>query len=809
MQTLWQDLRYGVRVLLKHKSYTAVAVIALALGVGANTAVFSVLTAVLVRPLPYREADRLVWLTNVNRSLGVDGAFLNPSDILDYREQAQSIESIASWGTLPINLTGGAGPERVESVYVTTNFFRTLGAAPLMGRDFVPADGAGQDDSHVIISHALWQRQFGGAADVIGRTIRLGNNGPASVVVGVMPADVNFPARVDLWTAYDYDRSSEEAERGGAHYTRTLARLKPRVTVEQAQGEISRLARLQAELYPATNAGWDVTLTPFREHLFGSATVALPLLFGAVCLVLLIACVNVANLQLARADARQKEIAVRAALGAGRGRIVRQLLTESLILAVTGGALGVLLATWAIDLLRAFGGDSVPRLGEASVDARALLFTAGLSIGTGVVFGLAPAWQASKLDQNATLKSAAQSNHATPRAQRFRGALVAAQIALAIVLLAGAGLLLKSFWTLLSTNPGFDADQVLTAGVSLSFTDYPNHDRPRRQAFFQRALQRVAALPGVESVGATSHLPFGGRTMQLPFVVEGDGRNSSQNETVADYRVVTPDFFKTLRVPVKSGRVFTERDVDRSPAVYVVNEAFARTHLANRDPLRERISVSTYLPVGDIVGVVGDMKHRQLENEAQPTIYICYLQHGTFPIMNFVVRTSIEPASLAEDVRRELQSLDPNQVVFNVRPFGQFLSDSTAQRRFHSLLLAAFAAIATAIAAAGTYAVMSYTVARRTRELGVRVALGARARDVFSLILRQGLAIALAGTLVGLFGAFALARLMTSLLYGIGAHDPLTFAAIAAVMVGVALIACYVPARRAAKIDPMIALRHE
>jgi len=809
METLWLDIRYGVRMLWKRPGFTLVALVALALGIGANTAIFSVVMTVLVRPLPYRDADRLVWLSNRNTVLGVSQTFLNPADILDLREQAGSFERVASWGTIPLNLSGAAGPERVESIYVTPDFFQTLGVRPALGRDFSSSDGAANNDSVVIISHGLWQRQFGGAPDVIGRKIKLGigaDQTPTSVVVGVMPAELGFPARVDLWTAYEHDRA--DAERGGAHNNRTIARLKPGVTIQQAQAEINVIAQTQAHLYPDTNAGWEVDVVPFREHLFGSANVALPLLFGAVGCVLLIACTNGANLQLARAASRQKEIAVRLALGAGRARIIKQLLIESLILAVAGGAIGVLLAMWGVEGLRALGPDSVPRIQEATINAQALGFTAALSVLTSVLFGLVPAWQASQSDVNQALKNTGRSGATAPQRHRFRSMLVVAQVALALVLLVGAGLLINSFWRLQSIGPGFDSTHILTAGLSLSFTDYPNDD-PRRQIIFQQALQRLASLPGVEQVGAISHLPLGGRTMQLRFRIEGREPVSALNETIADHRVVTPAFFETLRVPVKRGRIFTERDTSQTPFVYLINESFARIYFAGRDPVGKRMVGGNSLPSGEIVGVVADMKHRGLEADALPAFYVSYQQHATLPIMNFVIRSSIEPGSLSNSVRRELQALDPNQVVFNVRSMDEFLSDAVAQRRFSMLLLGLFATMAMILAAAGIYGVTAYTVALRTHEIGIRVALGAQAQDVLGLVVGHGMMLALIGVSVGLAAAFALTRLMSSLLFGVSATDPMTFAVIALLTTGVALLACYVPARRATKVDPMVALRYE
>ena len=779
------------------------AVITLALAVGASTAVFSVVHAVLIRPLPYQNSDRLVWLSNHNSTLGVSGAFLNTADILDYRDQAQSFDQIAAWGTLPLNLYGALAPERVEGVYVTTNFFQTLGVVPVLGRDFTEAEG---HENSAIISYGLWQRQFGGDTSVIGRKVNLGTReNQSSTIVGVMPAELDFPQRADLFMTWAIDRA--DTPRGGSHNSRTIARLKPNVTVEQAQFEIGELARRQAEQFPDTNAGWDVAVVPFREYLFGSAQTALPMLFGAVVFVLLIACANVTNLQLGRTLSRRKEIAIRLALGAGRWRIVRQSLTESLLLAISGSCLGLLLAQWGLVALRALGPESVPRLRTASINASVLEFGVGVTLLTAIIVGLVPALQASRSDVQAALKDGNSLGTTPRRSNQFRRSLVITQTALALVLLVGAGLLIKSFWKLQAVTPGFQPEHVLSAGLSLSFGDYP--DSPRRAVLFRQATEKLAALPGVVSVGAISHLPFGGRTLQQPFSIKGQSRLTGKNEAVADYRVVTPSFFETLRIPLKKGRGFDEHDTAEKPQVFVINEAFARTYFPGRDPIGARLESDNDLIKGEIVGVVGDVKHRGLEAEALPAFYVSYRQSSTFPIMNFLVRSQGDPASLTVAVQRALQSLDARGVVFNVRPFEDFVADSVTQRRFNLWLLGAFAVLAVVLAVAGIYGTMSYAVAQRTREVGIRVALGAQGRDVLKLVVGEGMKLIVVGLGIGLLGAFALTRWMRSLLFGVSVTDPLTFVVITMVLMFVALLACYIPARRATKVDPLVALRYE
>jgi len=807
LEELWQDLRYGARMLWKNPGFTLASVVTLALGIGAVAAVFSVALAVLARPLPYCETGRLVWLTNKNASLGVKETFLNESDILDLREQAKSLEQVASWGTLAVNVSdsGVGAPERIEGVYATTNFFQTLGAQPSLGRDFTPTDGE-KTGAEVIISHGLWRRRFGGDPGIIGQRIKMGLPdwmGAVGTIVGVAPPGFQFPARIEIWMAAQLDRSP----RGGSHNDRTIARLKQGVTVEQAQTEISVIARNQGRQYPDTNAGWEITATPFRDYLFGGANVALPLLLGAVGCLLLLACANIANMQLSRASARQKEIAVRLALGAGRTRIVRQLLTESLLLSVAGGIAGLLLAMGGLSLVRAMGPDSIPRLKEAAIDFQSIGLAAMLSGLTSLLFGLAPAWQASSPDLQRALKDSGRTTAGAPVHRRIHSALIVAQVSLALALLAGAGLLIKSFWKLQAVSPGFDSDHILTAAVALSFVDYPNGDTPRRAAYFRQALERLQRLPGVESVGAISQLMFGGRTWQVSFRILG--RAEDRQGTLADHRVVTPSFFETLRIPLKKGRVFTEWDTLQTPFVCLINESFARTYFPGIDPIGQRLSADDYMPVGEIIGVVEDFRHRGLDADPAPTFYVSYRQHSTFVYMNFVIRSSGDPGSLASAVRRELQAIDPGQVVFNVRPLENFLSDSTAQRRFNTLLLALFAALALSLAVAGIYGVMAYAVAQRTHEIGVRIALGAQPSDTLKFIIKQGMAPALTGIAIGLVASAGLTRLMSNLLFEVSATDPSTFALIASLLALVALLACWIPARRATKVDPMIALRDD
>ncbi len=774
----------------------------LALGIGANTAIFSIVLTVLIRPLPYADADRVVWLSNRNAALAVSGSFLNPADILDFREQSQSFGQIAAWGTLPVNLYGAKSLERVESIYVTPNFFRTLGVRPQFGRDF--ADN--EPETSVIISHGLWLRQFGGDQNVIGKKITFGlNSDETDVIVGVLPAESNFPPRVDVFTVSEITRQNSDY-RGGTHNCRTIGRLRPGVSVEQAQAEMNTLTQRQAELYPDTNRDWQVQIQPLRDYLFGNSRAALLLLFGAVAIVLVIACANVANLQLGRVHSRRRELAVRLALGAGRFRIVRQFLIENMLLSVLGGMLGVFVAAACLAAVRALGPESIPRLTESALSIPAFGFAFAISCLSTIMFGLFPAFQASQLQLNDALKNS-QSHGSTPRrSNAVRRTLVVAQIALALILLTGAGLVVKSFWRLQAVDFGMNSEHLLTAGLSLSFADYPNGD-PRRTQLFQRAIETLSTLPGVTSVATISHLPLGGRTMRQSFWIAGETNKKKPDERVADYRVVSPSFFATTGVQLKKGRLFDGRDRNDTPQVFLINEAFARTYLNGREPIGVRLDGDNKFVKGEIVGVVASIKHKSLELDAEPALYVSYQQSATFPIMNFVVKTTTDPASLIIPAQQRLQALDSRAVVFNVRPFDQFVADAVAPRRFNLWLFSAFGFLAALLAAAGIYATMNFAVVQRHREIGIRMALGAQKSAVMKLILGEGAILVTAGLVIGFSASLALNQLMQSLLFGVSATDPLIYFFMATLVITIALIASSIPARRATKIDPIQTLR--
>ena len=783
------------------------ATLMLALGIGANTAIFSVVHTVLIRPLPYAGAERVVWLSNQNTTIGVRGAFLNPADILDFREQSQSFERIAAWGTLPLNLYGARSLERVESVYVTPNFFRTLGVQPELGRDFAEVN---EPENSVIISHGLWLRQFGGDQAVIGRKITFGlpPNDPNdnSVIVGVLPAETNFPARVDLFTVTEI--THEDLERGGPHNWRTIGRLKPGITIEQAQSEINTLTQRQEELYPDTNKGWQVQLQSLRGFLFGNSRAALLLLFTAVALVLVIACANVANLQLGRIHVRRRELALRLALGAGRFRIVRQFLIENMLLSVLGGALGLFVAAACLSVVRTMAPESIPRIAESALSVPAFCFALAISCLSTILFGLFPALQASQLELNDALKNS-HSHGTTPRrSNQVLRTLVVGQIALALILLTGAGLVVKSFWRLQAIDAGMKSDHLLTAGLSLSFADYPNGS-PKRTQLYHQALETLNTLPGVTSVGAISHLPLGGRTMKLPFTIVGESNGRKAEERVADYRVVSPSFFTTAEVGLKKGRLFDDREHEGTPKVFVINEAFARAYLPGKDPIGIRLDGESQFVHGEIVGVVASIKHASLELDAEPALYVSYQQAATFAIMNFLVKTKSDPVSLIVPVQQRLQALDQRAVVFNVRPFDQFVADAVAPRRFNLWLFSAFGFLAALLAAAGIYATMNFAVMQRNREIGIRVALGAQKSAVMKLILREGAVLVGAGLLIGFSASLALNHFMKSLLFAVSATDPLIYFLMAMLVIFISLVASSIPARRATRIDPIRTLRSD
>ena len=813
MGTLYQDLRYGLRMLWKSRGFTAVAVLALALGIGANTAIFSVVNAVLLRPLPFVNAERLVKVYGGRARGGTGYTPVSYPDFADYKKQAQSFERVAGYSLAGTTLMSGGGePERLDGAVVSAELFPMLDAKPALGRVFSAEEDQPGAAPVVVLSDELWRRRFNSDPEIVGRELKLG--GRTATVLGVMPAGFKFPVqadRVDYWSPLSSDPGiAPMLMARGMRFLPVVASLKPNVTLRQAEAEMNTIASRLGAQYPETNTGGTVHLESLHEDLVGDIRPALLVLLGAVGFVLLIACANVANLSLARSAARSREIAIRTALGASRVRVVRQLLTESLLLSLCGGAVGLMLALWGVDLLVAASPPDIPRLAEIGIDARVLVFTLGVSILTGIVFGIAPALQISKHDLNESLKEGGRGATEGLRRNRVRSLLVVSEVALSLMLLVGAGLLIKSFRRLLETDPGYDTEHVLAADIALSRARYPEPER--QAAFFQQAIQRVASLPGVEAAGVTSLLPLGGADTKISFNIEGRPSFPKGEAPAARYQIASPDYFRVMNIPLRKGRSFTEQDAKDSPPVVVVSEAFARRFFADEDPIGKRVLIDTAgenpLP-REIIGVVGDVRHGGLDAKTEMGFYVPHLQSPARNLELVVRSSSIEPSLLAGGVRGVIKEIDKDQLIWEMRTMSGLAARSVAPRRFNVWLLGIFALVALALATVGIYGVIAYSVAQRTHEIGLRMALGARPADVLRLVVGQGMRLVLIGVGLGLLGAFALTRVMTSQLYGVSATDPLTFAVVALTLATVALLSCLVPARRATKVDPMVALRYE
>jgi putative ABC transport system permease protein len=804
------DLRYGVRMLWKNPGFTAVAVVALALGIGANSAIFSVVNTVLLRPLPYKEPERLVMVWEDDSKHGFPNDTPAAANYVDWRDQNQVFEGMAALADQSFNLTGAGDPERIDGKRVNANLFELLGVAPQHGRAFAAEEDRPGANKVVILSQALWQRRFGSDAGIVGKTLTL--NGEGHTVVGVMPASFQFPDRqAELWVPIAFTQQ-EEASRG-RHYLQVVARLKQGVTLKRAQAEMSTIAARLQQQHPEQNTDLGTSVEPLHEHLVGDIRPALLVLLGAVGFVLLVACANVANLLLARAAVRQKEIALRTALGASRLRLIRQFLTESVLLAALGGLIGLLLSVWGVTLLKSFIPENISQVKAIAVDARVLGFTLLVTLLTGLVFGLAPAAQASKFNLNETLKEGGRDAAAARGGNRIRGLLVIAEVAVSLVLLVGAGLLINSFLRLRNVDPGFRTDNLLTMSVVLPQQKYPDH--ARRTAFYTDMIRRVEALPGVRSASVTNWIPLVKQGDSLGVTIEGQPvpvPGQGKLPIIAT-RIVGPHYFGTMGIQLLQGRVFEEgRDRVDSPCVIVVGEAVARRYWPDESPLGKRLVPGTPESPEDwcqVVGVVKDVRQFELAAEPKPQMYLTYAQAGFFAPRHLVVSTEGDPLALAGLVRKTVWDVDRDQPVSNVNTMEGVLSESIARQRFSTLLFGVFAGVALVLAAVGIYGVMSYSMAQRTREIGIRMALGAQKRDVLKLAVGQGLRLVAIGVAIGLAGALALTRVMSSLLYGVSATDPATLVTISLVLIAVALLASYIPARRAAKVDPLIALRYE
>jgi putative ABC transport system permease protein len=803
MQSMWQDLRYGVRMLLKRPGFTIAAILTLALGVGVNTAIFSVVNGVLLRSLPYTEPDRLVLINESFDQAGVRTPnVIAPANYLDWRAASHSFSDMAyyTFTTTARNLTGSGEPQKLEAMYVSDNLFQLLGAAPLLGRSFHAGEAQLDSSSGAVLSYRLWQRQFSGDPGIVGKNLKL--DGGDVAVIGVMPAAFEFPdPKVDLWLAHVLGPQVSGTRQ--AHFLHGVGRLKQGITVEQADGELVAIAgRLRAQ-YPESNRNVSALVTSLRESEVGDIRRPLLVLMAAAGFVLLISCANVANLLLAQAASRQKEMALRMALGARRWRIVRQLLTEMIALAGSGGVLGLLLALWGVKFLVSLMPDTIAQAKSATVDVHVLIFALAVSLLTGLLFGLVPALHSSRPDLNEALKEGAGSG-VGPARQRLRGLLVVAETALAIILLTGAGLLLRSFVRMSSIDPGFRTDHLLTFEVPLPFAKYP--DTAKRAAFFDDLTQRLKALPGIESASATTIAPLKRWGGSMTWVTE---QKDAPKVVGALPRVTNAGLFQTLGVPLLRGRVFNEGDRADTPGVVIISKSLAQAAWPGEDPIGKRMKMGIETnPWLTVVGVVGDAR-TLLTLKSYQIVYLSYTQSQAFPPQDVVVRTTGDPSTLAPAIRGAVRAIDPDQPVANLQTMNQVISTANARPRFNLLVMGVFAALAFVLAAIGIYGVMAYTVAQYTREIGIRMALGAQPGDVLKLIVGQGLVLALIGIAIGVAGAFGLTRLMKSLLFEVTATDPLTFVCVSMLLLVIAVLACYLPARRATKIDPVIALRYE
>ena len=799
-EDLAQDLRYAFRTLRKNPGFTLVAILTLALGIGANTAVFSVIDSVILRPLPFAHTDRLVWF-NGKFPLS-DLADVSPPDFLDYRAGNQSFDSLVAMNNdpSPSNLTGDR-PQQVLVSIVSGNFFEALGITPRIGRDFTQADEQFEIPQCVILGHGIWVRAFGSDPSIVGKTIRL--DGASVAVVGVLPTDLPLLSEAQIWQPMPMRNPGMQHRRG--HFLKVIGLRKSDVTEAQAVADMDSIADRLSRQYPDTNQGWSLRQRPLSDVLIGPVRPAMLLIAGAVSLLLLIACGNVANLLLARSTVRRREFAVRSALGASRGRMIRQTLTESIVLALAGGIVGTLGAVWFVRLLPVIGPSNLPRLNEIEINTTVLLFTAGVSLLTGLVFGLIPALQTSGRAFTDALKAGAR-NTASGRQLRVGNILVICEIAMSLTLLVGAGLLLKSFWLLTQVNPGFQTTRVVTAALGLNIPAYT--EEAKRFRFWQEFESRAAALPGVESVGATSELPLNGEHNDSSFYI--DGRTYAPSEfDDANFREVSNGYFATLRIPLLSGRGFSERDTASSPGVVIVNEAFADKYFSSQNPIGKHLRLaSATKPDIEIIGVIGNIHHDSLAESRAPEMYVPFAQDPTGQ-MHIVVRATANPENLVAALKEIVSNIDKDETLSDFRTLDAIRGASIAQPRFSAQLLGTFAALALILAAVGLYGLMAYSVTQRINEIGIRVALGATRANIVRLILRRGSSLTLTGLAIGLLASLALSRLLTSFLYGVRPTDPLTFFAVAVVLGTATLTAAYIPANRATRVDPNDCLRHE
>ena len=821
MNTLWQDIRYGGRMLLKNPGITIIVIIALALGIGANTAIFSVVNAVLLRPLPYQESDRLVFLNE--KSPVLDEMSISYPNFTDWRAHNQTFEKMAVYNRASYNLTGAGEAERIITGQVSADLFSVVRVNALHGRVFTNDEDKPGGTPVVVLSYGLWQRRFGGQTSILNQPITL--NGKSYTVIGVMPESYAYPSRVEMWVPVGQLSDQPTWQSRGNHPgLYGVARLKPGTTFEQAEADMNNIAANLEKQYPDTNAGNRVRMRPLLEIFVTDIRRALWVIFGAVGFVLLIACANIANLLLARATARKKEMAIRTAVGASRWRIARQLLTESILLSLIGGTLGLVLARWGVDLILYVSPNAIPRSREIGLDWTVLAFTVGVSFLTGILFGLIPAIQAGEVDVHETLK---ESGRSMSGRQWLRSSLVVVEVATTLVLLIGAGLMVRSFYLLQKVNPGFSHEHLNSFSISLPQKKYATNET--RSAFYNHLLENIRALPGVESVAAASGLPLGNNGWQTGFVIDGQPPPPRDQTPLMEACLVTPDYFRAMNIPVLRGRVFNDSD-DRSHLAgrdlsklnedqrmmagankIVIDEEFAKRYWPNEDPIGKRVNIGTAAdaPKLEIIGVVGRVKMESLnQNSDRVQGYFAFNQLPESG-MTVVIKGASDPNQLISSIRGAVKAIDPDQPIYNPRTMDEIRAESVAPERLNLTLLSLFAGIALVLAIVGIYGVMSYSVTQRTHEIGIRMAIGARPLDVFKMILSHGMKLALIGVALGLVGAFALTRLMATMLFGVEPTDATTFAGISILLIAVALLACYLPGRRATKVEPTISLRYE
>jgi len=813
METLLRDIRYGIRGLLKRPGFTAIAVITLALGIGANTAIFSVVNAVLLRPLPYPEANQLFvpWGTRADPQNRTNFSY---PDFVDWQAQTRTLEHVAAYNSAGSLLRqGDAEPELISGAAVSADLFPLLKVAPILGRPFTRAEDQPNAPPVIVLGYDLWQRRFNADPNIAGKQVRLGS--ASATILGVMPKGFLFPAQA---TKTEFLRPlantlGDRVQRRNSYSLRVVARLKPGATVAAAENEMRAIGAQLEQQYPDEGFRLGTRLISLHEAVTWGSRTPLLVLLGAVGFVLLIACANVANLLLARAASRHREMAIRAALGAGRRRVVRQLLTESLLLSLLGGALGLMVAWWGVNFLLAASSLNLPRLQNVGLDTNVLAFTAVVSVLTGVIFGLAPALQSSRADLQDALKEGGRNAGGGAGRNRVRALLVVVEVALSLVLLVGAGLLGKSFLLLSEVNPGFEPEHVLTTDLSLARAKYPKPEQ--QQAAFAEIVRRATGIPGVEAAALIYPLPLGGDSNSGTFLIAGRPAVRPEDKPTSNHRTISPDYFRALKIEVSRGRTFDEHDTQHSSPVVIVNETFARLYFAGTEAVGQHIVIEGESgdngepPPREIIGVVGDVRHESLDTASGPEYYVPFTQAPQASMSLVVLSSADNPGSLAASLRDVIKQMDKDQYVATIQPMTKLIAESVARRRFNALLTGLFAGVALMLASVGIFGVLNYTVAQRTQEIGLRVALGAQTHDVLRLVLGQGVRLILFGLALGLAASFALTRVLASMLFGVRPTDPATFVAVSFLLAGVALLACYIPARRATRVDPLVALRYE